>query len=269
MHSRMDPLPVYFARVEEGDEFTQPNTALALSKSAHLVLGYEWRFLPGWRWQSELYYQHLYDIPIGTPTTQEPFLRSESWLNADAGFVNDTLVSDGTGRNYGLEMTVERFFTGGWYALSTTSLYRSQYTPRDGIERSTRFDGRFVQNLLVGKEWTVGKRKTNQLGFNIRLIYAGGNRFTPIDLPRSAEEGSTYRDWSRSYADQLPNYFRADVRLSYRKNRKNTTSTISLDLQNASNRQNIWNYYYDSDDNEVKSIYQLGLIPILNYRLEF
>ncbi len=269
LHSRLDPLPVYFARVEEADRTTQPNQDLAISKAAHFVIGHEWRFAPQWRLQTELYYQHLYDIPIGTPTTDDPFLLSQSWLNAESGFVADSLVSDGTGRNYGIEITVEKFFTNGWYALSTTSLYRSLYTARDGVERSTRFDGGFVQNLLLGKEWTVGRRGKNLFGANIRTIVAGGNRYTPIDLEQSLIEDGTERIWSRAYDEQLPVYFRADVRISYRMNKAKTSSVISLDIQNVANRENVFNRYYDSDENKIIDATQLGLIPILNYRLEF
>ena len=269
LHSRLDPLSIYFARVEGADQITQPNKDLEISKAAHFILGHEWRFLPQWRLQTEVYYQHLYDIPIGTPTTRDDFLLSQSWVNAESGYVADSLVSDGTGRNYGVEITVEKFFTDGWYLLTTTSLYRSRYTARDGIERSTRFDGGFVQNLLVGREWTVGRRAKNQLGFNIRAIWSGGNRYTPVNIEESQARGYTVRDWSRSYEEQLPAYFRTDIRLSYRMNKNKSSSVISLDIQNVSNRENVYTRYYDSDENKLIDVTQLGLIPVLNYRLEF
>ena len=118
-----------------------------------------------------------------------PILLHNSQLNEISGFVSDSLTSDGKGRSYGLELTVEKSLTAGIYLMSTTSIYKSKYTGRDGIERDSRFNGKYVQNLLAGKEWRVGKSKTNIFAANIKLLAAGGNRTTPIDLEKSREKG--------------------------------------------------------------------------------
>ena len=137
----------------------QPNRNLKLPKAIHAVIGYEWRFNSNWRFQTEVYYQHLYDVPIASPNAPGVFAGSVSALNFNSGFTVDSLFNDGTGRNYGIELTAERFFTDGWYALTNLSLFRSLYTARDGIERSSRYNANYVYNLLVGKEWKVGKEK--------------------------------------------------------------------------------------------------------------
>lgn len=270
LHSRRDPLTVYFARVSTGeDTFSQPNKELELPKAAHAVVGYEWRFHPQWRLQAEAYYQHLYDVAIASPGASGGYAGSASALNFDSGYFADSLFSDGTGRNYGIDLTLEKFFTNGWYALSTVSLYKSRYTARDGVERNTRYDGSYVCNVLLGKEWSVGKNKTNRLGMNIRANAAGGNRLTPIDLNASRDAGYTVRDHSRAWEDQGAYYFRGDFRVSYRKNKAKTSSVISLDIQNATNRQNVYGNFYSESRDEIREITQLGLIPVLNYRLEF
>lgn len=46
-------------------------------------------------------------------------------------------------------------------------------------------------------------------------------------------------------------------------------TTLSLDLQNATNRQNTGGQYYDEGSNSIKYWYQAGLIPILAYKIEF
>ena len=270
LHSRRDPLTVYFARVATGgDTFSQPNMDLALPKAAHLVVGYEWRFAPQWRLQAEAYYQHLYDVAIASPAATDPYAVTASAINFDSGYVADSLFSDGTGRNYGLEVTVEKFFTNGWYALSTISLYESLYTARDGVERNSRYNGNYVANMLVGKEWRVGKNKSNIFAANIRGSIAGGNRLIPIDLDASRNSGFTVRDFNRAWEDQAAYYFRSDIRISYRKNRAKASSIISLDIQNVTNRENVWGNFYSVGRDEVRNITQLGLIPVLNYRLEF
>ncbi|ACT96031.1 TonB-dependent receptor [Dyadobacter fermentans] len=270
LHSKTEAISMYLAQVKVSEDKTELfNKNLKLTKSAHLVAGYEFRPSASWRILAETYYQHHYNIPIGPANTTTPYLLHNSQLNEISGFVSDSLTSDGKGRSYGLEITVEKSLTAGIYVMSTTSLYQSKYTGRDGIERDSRFNGQYVQNLLAGKEWRVGKNKTNIFAANIKLLAAGGNRTTPIDLEKSREKGRTERDWSRSYSDKLPDYFRADLRVSYTKNKRRTTSTISLDLQNATNRLNALERYYNKKEDRVKTVTQTGLLPVLNYRLEF
>lgn len=270
LHSKTESISTYFAQVKVGEGKTDLlNKNLKLTKSAHLVAGYEFRPSASWRILAETYYQHHYNIPIGPPNTSTPYLLHNSQLNEISGFVSDSLTSDGTGRSYGLELTIEKSLTQGIYLMSTTSLYQSKYTGRDGIERDSRFNGKYVQNLLAGKEWRIGKNKTNIFAANIKLLAAGGNRTTPIDLEKSREKGRTERDWSRSYSEQLPAYFRTDLRVSYTRNRRRTASTISLDIQNVSNRLNAYDRYYNKKEDQVKIVTQTGLLPILNYRLEF
>ncbi len=270
LHSKTEAISTYFAQVNIGDGKTdQLNKNLKLMKSAHLVAGYEFRPGASWRFMTEAYYQRHYNIPIGPANTTTPFLLHNSQINEISGFVNDTLVSDGKGRSYGLEFTVEKSLTNGIYFMSTTSIYQSKYTGRDGVERDSRFNGRYVQNLLAGKEWKVGKNKTNIFAANIKLLAAGGNRTTPVDLEKSRTEGKTERDWTRSYSEQLPAYFRTDLRVSYTKNRRKTTSTISLDIQNITNRLNAFDRYYEVKKDKVTLLTQTGMLPILNYRLEF
>jgi hypothetical protein len=198
-----------------------------------------------------------------------PYLLRKSLINEIGGFVNDSLASDGKGRSYGVELTIEKALTNGIYFMSTTSVYQSKYTGRDGIERNTRFNGNYVQNVLAGKEWKVGKNKTNIFAANIKLLASGGNRVTPFDIEKSRAAGKPIRDWKKNYSEQLPGYFRTDIRISYTKNRKRTTSTISLDIQNVTNRLNAFDQYYDVKRDKLVLTEQTGLIPILNYRLEF
>ncbi|MEM9929311.1 MAG: carboxypeptidase regulatory-like domain-containing protein [Bacteroidota bacterium] len=270
LHTRLESLPVYLAEVEvAGGGFARLNEDLPLQTAAHLVIGHSWRFHERWRWKLEAYYQHLDRVAIATTDVTDPFGVTQSAINFSDGFVNFELAADGTGRNYGIESTLERFFTDGWYAIVATSLFRSKYTPRDGIERPTRFAADFVQTMLGGKEWTVGKRGVNTLGLNLRMSWAGNNRVAPIDLAASRAAGSTIRDWANNYQESLPNYFRLDTGIRYRKNNEKTSWILSLDVQNVSNRNNAFSQFYSASLDRVVITTQLGLIPILNYRLEF
>lgn len=270
LHSKTESLSTYFAQVNTGQATTAlVNKNLKLMKSAHIVAGYEFSASDSWRIHTESYYQHHYHVPIGPARTTTSFLLQNSLLNELDGYSVDSLSSQGRGRSYGIELTVEKLLNDGLYALLTTSLYQAKYTGRDGIERDSRFNGKFVQNLLIGKEWKFGKSKTNIFAINLKELWSGGNRTTPINLERSRIEKKTIRDWSQAYSNPLPNYFRMDFRVSYTKNKSKTTATISLDVQNITNRLNAYDTYFDSVGNKPGLITQTGILPVVNYRLEF
>ena len=107
------------------------------------------------------------------------------------------------------------------------------------------------------------------LGLNVRAIYSGGLRTTPLNLEESIEKGEGVYDDNLAYSSQNPSYFRTDLRLSLKKNKAKSTRTWALDIQNATNRQNVYGSYFEPMSNEIEISYQAPLIPILSYRVEF
>jgi len=64
----------------------------------------------------------------------------------------------------------------------------------------------------------------------------------------------------------LNNYHRIDLRISFIKKGK-WKNVFSLDIQNVMNRQNDAYYYFDPLKDEIVLQKQLGLIPILSWRV--
>lgn len=124
-------------------------------------------------------------------------------------------------------------------------------------------------NLLGGKEFQLGGSSNKVLAVSLRTLWMGGNRYTPIDLTASQQSGDAQYQWNRRYAGQVEDYLRADIRISYRREHPRFSSTISLDIQNVTNRQNVFSQYYSSAERTVVNSYQVGLVPVLNYRVEF
>ena len=166
-----------------------------------------------------------------------------------------------------MELTLERFLSNGYYLLTTASIYKSKYTGSDGVERSTQFDGGYIYNFLTGKEFRVGKSGNNTLSLNGKLIFAGGKRQAPIDIAASRNQGFTVYRYDQNYELKLDGYFRMDIGISYRKNRGKTTSVISLDIQNVTQRSNEFFRYYNGRG--IASDSQVSFFPNLSYRIEF
>ncbi|GJM36237.1 MAG: prevent-host-death protein [Saprospiraceae bacterium] len=268
LHSKMEHLATYLFEGTFPDGTVHPaGKQLGLSKAMHAVLGYDHRLGPNLRLKLEAYYQHLYNVPIEVDPTYKGSLinTADIWDVIGAEEISD----DGSGRNYGLDLTLEKFFSNQYYFLLTGSLYQSKYTAIDDKEYDTRYNGNYQMVLLGGKEFKMGKQRKNILGINGKFVYSGGNRHTPILLEASREEGRTVRDWSRPYADRTGAYSRFDFGISYRINRAKITHTIMIDIQNITNRNNIYELYYSSSSQQIKEIYQTGLLPIFNYRMEF
>ncbi len=263
LHSQMQPLGVYFGKTEDGT--AGRNRDLDLTRAHHLVLSYDQGLGRNRHLKTEVYYQHLFGAPVSADQ-RDAF----SMLNETDGFVTQPLVSTGRGRNYGAELTLEQFLTRGFYFLLSSSLYRSEYQGSEGIWRNTRFSGGYANNLVLGKEWDLNRRGKNKaFGFNLKLTSAGGLRDTPIDLAASRSAGHTVYDESRAFEVQNADYFRLDVGFRLKRNYDHLTTTLSLDIQNVTNRQNVAGRFYDDQTFEVKYWYQAPLIPILAYKVEF
>jgi hypothetical protein len=271
VHSRTETPAVYFAqRMDEDGGYYQPNLELDLTRARHYVVGYENYLIPTVRFKTELYYQDLFDVPaLVEEFGDEDWMLAWSAVNALDGYTDLPLASTGPGRNYGVEFTLEKFFTRSYYLMATGSYFQSKYTLRNGSEFDTRFNGNFIANVIGGYEFRVGSKRNNVLGLNIRLLWQGNNRETPIDTDASEDAGFTVRDWSRPYAVRLDDYLRLDLGLRYIRNTARLTHVLSLSLQNVTSRLNEMERYYSARAGRVVSETQFGLIPNLSYRIEF
>ncbi|HSH67138.1 MAG TPA: TonB-dependent receptor, partial [Bacteroidia bacterium] len=266
LHSQLQPLGVYFAKQQNADNtFSTPNKNLGFSKAHHLVLGYDFIINEFSHVKTEVYYQHLFNIPISIDKSS-----TYSMINSTDGYTTEPLINKGFGRNTGLELTYERFMYKNLYYLLSVSLFDSKYKAPNNNWYNTLFNTNFATAFTAGKEWTLSeKRKSRIIGFNIKSIYVGGIRYTPIDLPASIAAGETKFDNTQTFTKKNPDYWRLDLRVSIKRNFKKLTSTFALDIQNTTNRKNVGGQYFDTKTGEVKYWYQTPLLPLLSYRLEF
>lgn len=209
-----------------------------------------------------LFYQGLYDVPVSS--VQPAF----SAINMLEGFAPPFLESEGTGSNYGFDFTIEKLFYSSHYFLFGGSYYESKYKGADGVERDSRWNGNYTINSTYGKEWTK-KEKNRTIGLSTRLLYIGGLRESEIDEGLSQASGETYYDRTNPYSKKLPDYFRLDLRLSFRKNKPKYTRTFAIDIQNLTSQQNESYHYYDLLQQKIVTKFQLGIIPVLVYRIDF
>ena len=138
-----------------------------------------------------------------------------------------------------------------------------------GVERNTFFNSKYIYNLVGGKEFAVGRQKQNIIGTNLRLIWRGGYRTVPIDLDASNAAGKEIRDYDSAYETKAPDYYRIDVGVNFRKNKPNWSWVLSLDIQNLTGRLNVWDEYYRAESGTLEQITMVGMLPIVNFKVEF
>lgn len=278
LHSQLQPLTLYhqkFVLPDGSVEYLNKN--LDLSKALHYVLSYDWQIGKTLHARAEAYYQNLYQIPVYVGNNITPYSATFSALNTLSEYLNSRLDSSdpiplantGAGENYGLELSLDKRFSNNYYFLFTGTLYQSHYRGADGVQRNTSFNGQHIFTALAGKEYNTGIRKSNIFELNARVSWAGNNPQTPIDIASSLKQGQQVYDYSRSYESILPDYFRLDVHIGFRKSRERAAHIWSFDIRNFTNRQNPRFESLNFNSGKIGYEYQLGLIPVLSYRIEF
>lgn len=277
LHSMVNPISVYFRQTRLSDgSFVMLNKDLPFPRSHHFVLSWDRSFNPFTRIKTELYYQHIFKAGVDGGSKN-----SFSMLNQGANFgfpTPDTIVAEGIGRNYGMELTFERFLHKGLYYLFTASLFDSKYQGSDGVWRNTAFNNRYIFNLLLGKEWQFGARKEKQVRkqyaifADVKATYAGGQCYTPsVAKPDPLKPGYYVLEYidSEAFSLRFDDYSRVDFKVGYKTNGRKVTQEFLIDVQNLFNRKNVFMEKFNKKTGEKSYTYQTGLLIIPQYRITF
>lgn len=271
LHSQVPHVLTMYKEVRLDDgSYVEPNGDVDFTKSHHGVIGYTRNLRGGLNFKAEAYYQWIYDALVTPEEEAYSMLNNGSFT-----FFNpDTALNEGNGYNYGLDLTLEKYMDRGFYFLSTLSLYESKYTGLDGVWRSTAFDGRYVFNVLGGKEFVLKNKKENAkhrntITFDTKFTAAGGQRYVPINLAESQAQGEAVYDWDRAFEEQFRDYMRFDIRIGYKMAGAKVTQEWAMDIQNVTNRENPFGQQYNAETGEIEVTNQLGFFPMFLYRATF
>lgn len=260
-HSRHEKLDYYFVSTPK-TAGELPNKKLDLAKAHHVVLSYDWSINENTHLKIEPYFQYLYDVPVAKDS-------SFSIINHQDWYLNTPLINKGKGRNYGVDITLERYLADGYYYLFTASVFESKYTGGDGVWRDSRLNRNFLLNALGGKEWKLGKHKQNILNVNLRFSFQGGDRYSPIDEAASEREQDTVYDESRAYEKQLNPAFISNLTVSYKLNKRKLAHEFALKILNATGYKEFGGHFYNYKKKEVEAYRDAVVMPGISYKIEF
>ena len=267
LHSQTQPMYTYMYHLQGTTELH--NKKMNFTQSFHSGIGFEKAFKNQLNFRTEAYYQYLYRIPVTVAPS------SFSLINMGSGFSRffpDQLQNTGTGYNYGIELTVQKYFDKSFFFMLSSTLYESKYKGSDGILRNTSYNGKHVSNILGGKEIKLNSKQSITLG--VKITYAGGKRYGLVDISKSKEvDDLIYRD-SAFNEKQFKDYFRTDLKINWKLNTKKMTHEIGIDLVNIFNTKNILSLAYspsliDPTKEPYATKYQLGFLPLFYYKIDF
>lgn len=271
-HSNMEKIHNYYTKVELADgSVVEPNKNLGLLKAHHFVAGYEKRFTDNLMAKVEVYYQDLYNLPVENNDTSFYATINEGF---DYKFVD--LVNKGTGKNYGVEVNIERFFADKYYFLINASVFNSTYKTLEGVDRNTECNSDYLVNILCGKEFdNLGKKNNQTMTLNAKAFFGGGKKYIPLLRDANGNlavdpANNKFWDYEKAYEKSLDKVYQINFSVSYKFNRPKATHELFIDFQNITNNLGkLYEYYDENEPNSIGYVTQMPMFPNIMYRVYF
>lgn len=258
----------FLVKKQTDGSYDNSNRDLGLNRSHQLVLSYDASFARVWGVKANAYVS--YNTNLAVDQTRNSF-SIVNYGNFAVYPDSTSLMTTGEALNYGVEVSIEKFFSKGFYGLLSSAYQRSLYQGSDEVWRNSAFDAQHVTSLVMGKEFKIGKKKQNVIYGDFRFNMHGGLPYTPIDLEASKLAGEEVLIGDQAYTKRLGLYKRIDVRIGARFNhpRKRISHHVYVVVQNATMFRNDFEVKYNPTTEEIVTTQQFGLIPNLFYQVYF
>lgn len=250
MMERMDAMSV----VKDGKLV---NRDLDFVKSHQVILSYDKKLGECHNLKVDLFGQYHFNVAVGAGEDAD-----FSMLNLYDLFVDYDLVNDGKGRSYGVDVSLERYFTDGLYWMLNGSLFKAEYANADGIWHRSLYDRTWLVKALIGKEWYLGQNKNHVLNVSAKASLIGGMRYSPVieDLSNETSE-AIYDDKLHPFENQLDPAFNFDLTVSYKINRHKVSHEVGLKWINLTMQGSYIGHYYNYREGNFKPCYVAYTFP--------
>lgn len=263
LHSRMEKMDVYFVKTATtGDKYV--NKDIDFAKAHHIQFSFNDCISDDMNLKIEPYFQFLFHVPVIADS-------SFSILNRRKFYIEDALVNKGRGRNYGVDITFEKYLTNGLYYLTTASLFRSEYCGGDKMWNSTRYNRNYIINGLIGKEWMMGRSRQNILTANLKLTLQGGDHYSPVDEQATLNHADkeTQYDETKAFSKQLSPIFLANYTVSFRINKRKVSHEFAIKSLNVTGYKEYFGHEYNLKTGKIEPRRLKNSLFNISYRLDF
>jgi TonB family protein len=230
------------------------NPRLLPEGARHYALGVEQQFTEAISLNVQGYYKDFFDQAQSAPTPgpgEQP---------------GPPVLSTGTGRSYGVEILLRHQLTQNFFGWISYTLSRTERTfARTG--GTTALSGLDQPHNLVA---LASYKLPQDFIVGARLRFSSGPLDTPIVGSVYDANGNYYFPLSgEPNSRRLPSFFQADVRIDKRFVYDQWMLSVYLDVQNATNQQNVEGTTNNYDYTQERYLYGLPILPSLGVRGEF
>jgi hypothetical protein len=247
-----------YSQPPRDDETIKPfgNPDLFWEHAAHGQIGLGFTGSGGVSWETSLFGKRVIDA-VGNE-------QEGSEVAGTAG--NNRLANVGSGRTYGLELLLrQRKSTTPFRGFLAYTLSRAERQDRElDPWRLFSYDQTHVLSVVGTYQWTA------RLATGLRYRYATGNPLTPnLGSILDSRTGTYIPVPGERFSARPPAYWQFDARIDYKILRPGWRVELYLDLQNATNRQNIEQVGYNVDYTQQEFSYGLPVIPSFGVKAVF
>jgi len=168
------------------------------------------------------------------------------------------LVSEGSGRSYGVEFLVQKKLSDiPLYGILSLTISDTRFTALDGVERAGTYDQPLIFNA------SIGYRFDDRWEASAKFRFASGKPYTPFN-PDGTQSSGAYNSLRMDNAHSL------DVRVDRRWNFASWNLIVYLDIQNVYNNKYVGGVQWDprtgmAEPNESG----IGILPTIGVSAEF
>jgi TonB dependent receptor-like, beta-barrel/CarboxypepD_reg-like domain/TonB-dependent Receptor Plug Domain len=225
--------------------------------ATHYIVGIEHQLSSDTRLIVEAYQKDYSNFPTD-PNQPGIFVIDDDFFN-----YYENLADDGQALSRGVEVILQKKLAESVYGLASATYFRSRYKSADGKWRDRNYDNQMIVSIEGGYKPTPG------LEMSLRWIYAGGVPYTPIDKLLSEANGYAVLDATKINQERYPDYHSLNIRLDKRFFFNKTNLVIYASVWNTYNQKNIAEYFWNNEEQEIKEVYQWGLLPVIGIEWEF
>lgn len=231
------------------------NRSLLPARSDHWISGLSWSPSRDFRLTVEVYDKSYRNYAA---STQFPAV---SFANVGDTFdVRDILypmVSQGRGRARGIELFVEKTYSGDWFGQINVAFSRSKHAGLDRQLRPGAFDRPIVVNLVGGK------RVARNWEAALRFSCMTGRPYTPFRQDLSEEQRRGIFDLGMVNSLRYPPFVTLDLRLDRTLRVRNQVVVLYVGVQNVLGRENATNVVWNRLTNRPGFGGGIGRFPLV------
>ena len=245
VYYQLPPYTVLGYRDDTGALINKENDVTYI-QSKQIVTGFEYVTDSNTKITLEGFYKHYSNYPFLIPDSV-----SLANLGADFGVIGDQeMVSNSSGRAYGIEFFAQRKLTDGIYGLLSYTLSWSQFKDKNLNYIPSSWDQRHIINICAAKKF----KKNWEVGFKWR--YTSANPYTPYDEGSSMNTvywdlvGQGLLDYENLNSERNKPFHHLDIRIDKKYYFKNWSLNFYLDLENLYNKVAYLSPYLTVERNE-------------------